>query len=498
MKDTTGSSFHKYYYIIILDHKKMEPEMTLGYLWRASDLEVQSMLRRGHQRNGLEDDRINVVKLYQDKLTAEERKLTQHPDFEKLLLTDDYQSALYKMNYTSLERIWDLKYNEVKKLVEYLEPSALLTPQQIGDYKLLLAKTYQKEGRLIDSHLLTLPQSSSTLLRYGYQALKDRYQVRDSLAPYLDELGLASLVSEYAVDDLHVYLALTRGLITVVNVRTHKFVREIECPYRSITIIGRYKDTLYIKGDGDIWSVSLSPSTDFECLKEDVYQVHLYKNLLCYMEQENSQWTVIDLDTPNRQVVRILGLGNNVTTFYECRDKYIFEIAQYNICYDLTTGQSYDVFGYRAVETFIGVFNEDVLLFSAFLNTVGASYPFLMSYNTKTGKMVTGQALTYMIDNTSPVSSLVFNGQLILSYLGQNVIQAFDPETLLEVGDPLYQFQGIIKNLYVDQEQHQLIFTEEETRWSDKVSLVFMSLDDFKLTTFTYDKDEFNVSLILS
>jgi hypothetical protein len=110
-----------------------QSEVTLEYLWNISDQEVESLLCG----SGLSKSRSSVVGLYKTKLTE--------ADFEKFLLTDHYHSALYKMNYTSLERIWGLSYDEAMEILQYLGFNG---HQQLENWKIFLAKEYHKRRKV--------------------------------------------------------------------------------------------------------------------------------------------------------------------------------------------------------------------------------------------------------------------------------------------------------------------------------------------------------------
>jgi hypothetical protein len=345
---------------------------------------------------------------------------------------------------------------------------------------------------LIDGHLLDLPQGVTTLLQCGYQALKERCQVRDSLAPCFNELGLAGMISEYAINDIHAYIA-SINTILVVDTRTHEIVREINCPCARASVIGSYNRTLYIEsrksGNNSLVSVSLSVPTTFSLLVDNVYCTHLYKNFLCYMEQEDSKWNVIDLDSET--VVRTFGVEDD-STFYECHDRHIFDTV-HKVCYDLTSGQVYSNFGTLRILQFIGTLDKNLLLLDAHVDLTPNNR--LVSYNIRTGQIVIGESLfDKNVKSIGHLTSLLFNGLLFVSYCeltaNHNVIQAFDPQSLMEVGTPCCQSCCSLGDLYVDQRCRQFLFTQRNSPERNGITLVFMSLDDQQLTSLSYQIDE--------
>jgi hypothetical protein len=453
--------------------------ITLEYIWTTSDNNIKSLLHEEHHRfssvmrylpnmrhlPGLIRGRVLLSELYRKSLSKEEQQAVEHPDFFTIITSNPYPEALYKLNYTSLQDIWNLDGFGLRTLLNLIEVVVEQpeTPQSLDHYRLLLAMEYKKQGRLIDSNLLTIPNSSETLMRYGVKALKDRLLVRDFVSPHFDELGLANMISEYTVESSQIYFTDVHSVV-VVDPIIGKALRHIPIMGSYHEFVGAHKDLLYITMKVDrhfnLYSVSLFSPTVIELITMDVLDAYVYKNLLCKRTvKENHKWTMTNLDTG--KVERTIAVS---TGPYQCRDKYCYDTSS-NIWHDLTTDDKYTLDNIIGRITYKGVIDEDTLLITANNR--------LISANLKTNEIVNRN----IEDIKEYEGSVIYDGKIFLICDEcVNEVRMYDSKTL-ELQGVIFSSTFELSNLHIDEASKQLIFLEAIVYASQR-RIIFLNVKD--------------------
>jgi hypothetical protein len=450
---------------------------TFDYIWsvNTSNAKIDELLRTNGKllSDNTKSNRVALSKLYKSSFSTEEQRVVSNPDFEKIMLDNGYRMALYKMNYTTLRVIWDLNFKEV---VALMTPQTLSlfgdtppNPRKLNEYKLLLAKQFQREGRLFDAKLLTIPNSSNILLKYGVEGLRELQDIKDVGASHFDDLGLAGLMTQFMMTNRHLYLA-DNGKIVVIDPKSHEVIRTITNPLLEglRRILGYYNDLLYVLVGDIVYTVTLNGQTvtpvDTQVGAYGDTNLYIYKGLMCYQVNDEDGVTVEDLETG--QILWVLGAGE-LNHNYDYHGKYLCG-GEIRVCYDITTGQK----RYMDKGAFIGVVDENTLFFD------DDKVPIAV---TLSGSETTYPSRDLILSSAvadSEGSFIGYNGEIYVIVWGLLDSKECYQIKALKTNKVLYHTDEYLSQLYVDRQNHQLIAMVISKEIYRNETLIFVSIDD--------------------
>jgi hypothetical protein len=234
--------------------------VSLEYIWDSSDEDFKKLPGMVEITEVIGDleymtffdtyQRLKVIKALRSRLTSQEQSLIDSPGFGDHIIRHHLSSTLREYGYTTISEIWRLRTPSVMLCLKQNIDGKLceFEGQSLPQLKVLLLKEFRRRDRVLDGHLLDLPQAFNFLLHHGVNALRLKHLERSIVSEFFDDINLADIIHQYCFEPKYLYLGSSER-IYVIDPKIRQIVRVIRVKGISmIKVIGLYGGKLYITG----------------------------------------------------------------------------------------------------------------------------------------------------------------------------------------------------------------------------------------------------------